>query len=56
MWRDLAYSALVALVMTTALHLFLEWGEADEQEIPDNDDAIRERMERMRDAGSEVGL
>ena len=53
--RALIISVLVAIVAASAYSTW-KWGTDEESETPENDDAIRERMERMRDAGSEVGL
>jgi hypothetical protein len=43
-------------IIAASIYSAVRWGTEDESDTPENDDAVRERMERMRDAGSEVGL
>lgn len=45
-----------ASAITAAIWSIVAGIRREEREVPENDDAVRERMERVRDAGSEVGL
>lgn len=59
MWRFLGYWLALSIVTAAGWSLVKGVSRAikrDFVERPENDDQVRERMERVRDAGNEVGL
>lgn len=55
MWRTLLLWSLVSII-AASIYSAIRWGIEDDEELAENDDLIRERMERYRDAGNEVGI
>ena len=58
MWRLAAYWFALSVVVAAGWSLLIGVEKAMGRDFdrPENEDAIIERMERMRDAGAEIGL
>jgi len=58
MWRLAAYWFALSVVVAAGWSLLVgvEKAMARDFDRPENDDQVREHMERMRDAGAEIGL
>jgi hypothetical protein len=50
MWRTLVLPILLAIIAASCYSAW-KWGIEDEDDVPENDPQVRERVERQRQAG-----